>query len=301
MRIPNAQIPLKEKFSVLLLKIFSRLPLKINRLIGRFIGRIAWLLSNKQRHFTLTNIQHCLPELDKSKATALARATLISGGELVTELAITWLAPIAKRQKFHLEIEGEQWLHQAHAKGKGVLLFTPHLGNWELLPQFILPQYPFVAMYKPARMKSLDILIKTNREKEGAALYPASATGIKQLLKAIKSGSVTAILPDQEPAKSAGIFVSFFNQPAWTMVLAARIYQKTQAEVLATCVLRTKKGFKLIMQPIPELSVDKTTAEISLKINQAMESLIRLAPAQYQWSYKRFYTQPDGKPQIYLQ
>lgn len=294
------QMPLKEKMAVLLLKGLSHLPLPINRFLGRLIGRLAWLFAKKSRHFTLTNLHHCFPEKDKAQIRKLAKASMISSGELLTELAIIWISPLSKREKIPLEVAGMEHLEQAYRKGKGVLLLIPHLGNWEVLTQFLLGKYPFSAMYKPARMKSLDYLVKTNREKDGALLFPASAKGIKQILKAVKGGGVSAILPDQEPAKNAGVFVPFFNQPAWTMTLAARIYQKTEAEMLATCILRTSKGFKLIIKPISDICSDDSVEKLATSINLAMEQLISLAPEQYQWSYKRFYTQPDEQPQIYL-
>ncbi len=225
---------------------------------------------------------------------------MISSGELLTELAIIWLSPLSKRNRIALGFEGMELLQQAYKKGNGVLLLIPHLGNWEVLTQYLLGKYPFSAMYKPARMKTLDQLIKNNREKEGALLFPASTRGIKKLMQAIKSGGVSAILPDQEPAKKAGVFVPFFGQPAWTMVLAARIYQKTGAELLATCILRTPDGFKLIIKPLKDIHPTDNVEKLATTINLAMEQLIHLAPEQYQWSYKRFYTQPDNRPQIYL-
>jgi len=294
------QTPLKEKLTMLILKGLSHLPLPVNRFLGRIIGHLAWLFANKQRHFALTNLHHCFLEKKEEQIRKLAKASIISSGELLTELAIIWLSPLSKREKIPMEVEGFEYLQQAYDKGKGVILLLPHLGNWEMMPQYILCHYPFSAMYKPARLKVLNKIIKSNREKDGASLYPASTRGIKQILKAIKSGVVTAILPDQEPAKNAGIFAPFFNQPAWTMTLAARIYQKTAAEMLAACILRTSSGFKLVIKPIRGIHSNDNIEKLASTINLSMEQLISLAPEQYQWSYKRFYTQPHNQPQIYL-
>lgn len=294
------QATMKEKMAVSLLKGLSHLPLSVNRFTGRLIGRLAWLFAIKQRHFALTNLHHCFPEKKNEQIRKLAKASIISSGELLTELAIIWLSPLSKREKIAMEVEGFEYLQQAYDKRKGVILLLPHLGNWEVLTQYLLGKYPFSAMYKPARMKTLDRLIKTNREKDGALLFPASSKGIKQILKAIKTGGVSAILPDQEPAKNAGVFAPFFNQPAWTMTLAARIYQKTAAEMLASCILRTSSGFKLVIKPMEDIDPGDSIDKLAIKINSAMEKLICLAPEQYQWSYKRFYTQPDDQPQIYL-
>jgi len=296
----HSKKPLKETLSLVLLKILSLFPLQINRKIGAAMGYLAWKFSKKQRHFAHTNIQHCLPSLNTSQQQTLLKESFIESGKLLTELAIIWLKPREERKKIPLEVEGMEILEAAHEKGHGVLMLTPHLGNWEVFPQFILEDYPFSAMFRPPRMKALNDVIKTNREKDGAKLFPITAGGIKNLIKEMNKGAVTVILPDQEPDSRGGIFSQFFNQDAWTMTLAPKLFQKTQVALVMGCVLRTEKGFKCIIKPIADAQRTDSLDVLTLKFNQAIEELIQLQPSQYAWSYKRFYTQPDGRPQIYL-
>ncbi len=289
----------KEKLAVLLVKGLAKLPLSFSRLLGRFFGRLSWWFSKKQAHFSKTNIQHCLPDWSQQRRDKLARSSLISAGELIAELSATWLWPAEKVLNLPLEIENHHFLKEAYEKKNGVLLLSPHLGNWEMLLPLLSREFEIAAMYKPPRMKALDDLIRAVREKDGAEVFPANSSGIRSILKAVKKGKLTLLLPDQEPAANAGIFTSFFNQPAWTMTLPAKILQKTHCEILFGFVVRENKGFKLIFRRLADTNYEQSVEQITEQINQGMEKLILEYPEQYQWSYKRFYIQPDNQPQIY--
>ncbi len=293
-------VPFKETLAVLLVKGLAKLPLPLSRSLGRFFGRVNWWFAKKPVHFTKTNIAHCLPSLNSSEQCELAKSSLISAGELVAELSATWLWPAKKLSKIDIECADMELLQQAYDAGKGVLLLSPHLGNWEMLLPLMSRHFEIAAMYKPPRMSSLDQLIRLVREKDGAEVYPANASGIRSIFKALKNGKLTLLLPDQEPAENAGIFVSFFNRPAWTMTLPAKIKLKTDCAVIYTVVVRTAKGFKLIIKIADDINRLQSVEEITQAINCGMENLILETPEQYQWSYKRFYHQPDDKPQIYL-
>jgi len=296
----KSQIPLKQYFAVALIKGFAKLPLPLSQFIGRFVGRLNWWFGKNLVHFTKTNIAHCLPHLDPQQQQQLAKASLLSAGELVAEFSSTWLWSAEKLAKLDIDCESLESLEKASQSGKGVLLLSPHLGNWEMLLPIITPHFEVVAMYKPPRMKALDALIRQVREKDGAAVVPANSAGIRSIFKAVKKGKITILLPDQEPAENAGIFVPFFNQPAWTMTLPAKMIQKTQCAVVFSAVVRTPNGYKLIIRRAEEFSHESSIAEISAAINRHMETLVLEYPEQYQWSYKRFYRQPDGQPQIYI-
>ncbi len=291
---------LKEKLAVTLVKGLSKLPLPVSRLLGRFFGRLNWWFSKKPLHFTKTNIAHCLPQLDSKAQHQLAKSSLISSGELIAELSATWLWSSRKLSKLNIEFENLNYLQQVYSENKGVMLLSPHLGNWEMLLPLMSRHFEIAAMYKPPRMAAMDRLIREVREKDGAEVFPANASGIRSIFKAVKSGKLTLLLPDQEPAENSGIFVPFFNQPAWTMTLPAKILKKTACAVIFSIVVRTPRGFRLVIQPADSIDSEQSVEEISAAINLSMEALILQYPEQYQWSYKRFYLQPDKRPQIYL-
>ena len=69
-------------------------------------------------------------------------------------------------------------------------------------------------MYQPPKLSNLDPLVKKGRESSGASLVPTNKTGIKKILKALKSNELVAILPDQVPKEGSGTYSNFFGIPA---------------------------------------------------------------------------------------
>jgi KDO2-lipid IV(A) lauroyltransferase len=138
------------------------------------------------------------------------------------------------------------------------------------------------------------------RERFGAALVPADMAGVRALLKALRRGELLGILPDQEPRHGNGVFSPFFGIPAYTMTLLARLAQQSAAPVFVTYAERLARGagFRLHFQPL-DLEPHYSVEEITAAVNAGIEDCVRRLPQQYQWSYKRFKTQPAGAGNFY--
>jgi KDO2-lipid IV(A) lauroyltransferase len=120
------------------------------------------------------------------------------------------------------------------------------------------------------------------------------------IYKSLRHGGLTAILPDQEPDDdNSGLFADFFGQPAFTMKLIHSWGNKSGSRLLMTVALRVKGGFDIyFFEPDKQMySADETIAIAAL--NRSVETAVMMAPAQYQWDYKRFKTQPDSAVKLY--
>ncbi|MEC5208836.1 lauroyl/myristoyl acyltransferase [Vogesella perlucida] len=125
---------------------------------------------------------------------------------------------------------------------------------------------------------------------------PATPAGVRILMKALKSGEATIILPDQVPGGGEGVWAPFFGRPAFTMSLLPRLAQMQGVTVLwfAGERLPDGQGFAVHIQPQTQpFNGDK--AQDGAILNQQVEQLIRRWPAQYLWSYNR-YKRPAGAP-----
>jgi KDO2-lipid IV(A) lauroyltransferase len=129
------------------------------------------------------------------------------------------------------------------------------------------------------------------------ATAPTSLAGVKQLIKALKTGQCVGLLPDQVPPEGLGVWAPFFGKPAYTMTLSARLALQTGATVLVAWGERLTwgRGYVVHVLPLQEtLSTDMT--EAAVQINRAMERLILQKPQQYLWGYARYKT-PKGAGQ----
>jgi len=125
---------------------------------------------------------------------------------------------------------------------------------------------------------------------------PATLAGVRMLLKHLKRGGCSIVLPDQVPGEGDGEWAEFFGRPAYTMTLPGRL-QAASGAALVFCYaerLAGGKGFRMHYAPLAEpLAEDRAVA--TRQVNTMVERLVRSCPAQYLWGYNR-YKRPAGAP-----
>ncbi len=104
------------------------------------------------------------------------------------------------------------------------------------------------------------------------------------------------ILPDQVPEKTAaGGVAPFFGQPSLTIGLIHGLIQKTGCAVASVFAQRVPGGFKMVVLDADPAIYSEDELTSLTGMNASVEACVRRAPAQYQWEYKRFKRQPDGR------
>lgn len=289
--------PLRASLLKLSLRFFSLLPLRVAHALGALIGGWAGLSSNKLRRITRINVGLCFPEWDERDRARLVRRSLVETGKTFTETGALWLWNERRVLSLVTQVSGEHLVKNALAQGRGMILAVPHLGAWEAVGLYCSAHYPITSLYRPPRMSELDGMIRQARQRLGATLVPTDAGGIRALYKALEKGEMMGILPDQEPGAGNGIFAPFFGVPAYTMVLLSRLAMKTKATVVFAYAERLPRGagYHLHFLPAPRAINDGPLEDSVRCVNSVTEECVRALPEQYQWSYKRFRTRPEGE------
>ena len=285
----------------LLFGMFTRIPLAVSHKIGAFIGWCLWIFNGSMRAVSEHNVRQCLPEYSEDKQQRLVKKSLIETGKTMFEVPFLWAGDKTKFSHALKRVEGFEYVEQALSKGKGLILFTPHLGAWETAGLFFSQQFPMVTMYRPSHVEGVDDLIQAGRTRFGTRLVATDLKGIKQLYQALKAGEVLGMLPDQDPGRNGGEFAPFFGINANTMTLANRILNKSGAAAVFCFAKRLPqgKGYEIKIYPAPDAMASNDVYEGIAAMNVALERVIRECPEQYQWSYKRFKTRPIGEPKFY--
>ena len=135
------------------------------------------------------------------------------------------------------------------------------------------------------------------RARRGNRMVPTNRAGITALFRTLRDGGTVVVLPDQVPA--SGVYVPFFGHEALTDELSARLLQRSGAKALGLGILRREDGrFDVHVQaPGDDIYLGDNRAVTA--VNALVEQIVMLAPAQYQWEYKRFRERPSGEPKIY--
>jgi len=285
-------------FAIGMIRLISFLPLKLAQSLGSFVG---WCLRfTNTAKITKINLRLCFPDYNEQQINELANKSLSALGKSFAEMGMSWMWPIPKVQTLISKIEGMEHLQQALDDKNGIVLIGPHMGNWEILNHFFRQHLSMTVMYKTVKIPALDDFIFKTRERMKVELVPAGRSGVEALYKTLNNKGVVAILPDQQPRRKSGVFVPFMGQPALTGKLIGELANQTPAYLLCSYAKRLDDGtFCVVLKPASETIRDPDPVVAATALNKSIEECVRECPEQYQWGYKRFRTQPDGKTNYY--
>jgi KDO2-lipid IV(A) lauroyltransferase len=285
-------------FLIRLFRLLGHLPLPLMQRMGAVLGWVVWLVSGDyRRRFE-----------EQAQAAGFTRSqyrpAVAAIGTMVAELPWLWHRPKTQGVLHLIRWDGAEHFETAMDAGKGVIFLAPHLGCWEMTAQCLAERYgptrgPLVALYRPARKAWLAPLVASSRDRPGLKAVPTSMSGVRSLIRVLREGGYTGILPDQVPPLGQGTWAPFFGRPAYTMTLLSRLAQQTGARVLMTWCERLPpgKGYVVHIEPVEAAELRDNSASpeaAAAAINASVESLIRRCPGQYLWSYAR-YKQPVGE------
>ena len=281
---------------MLLLKLLARVPLPVLHGIGIMLGWLIYWTPGRHAGRMRDNLIEsglCTPGNDCKR---LLRRSIGEAGKGIVELFPVWLRPYEQVLKLVRGTSGWEQIDAALEAGKGVILLSPHIGCFEMISLYCASRHPLTAMYKPPRNAFVDRLMLAGRQRGQATLVPTDLSGVRAQLAALKRHEAIGILPDQVATSGDGVWAPFFGRPAYTPTLVASLQRKTGAAAFFIAAERLDwgRGYHLHVMPLGELlPEDKTAAAI--RINQAVEAVVRRFPAQYLWSYNR-HKRPSDAP-----
>jgi Kdo2-lipid IVA lauroyltransferase/acyltransferase len=267
----------------LLFQLCAKCPLWLLHSIGAVLGWLAYALSPNYRRRLNTNAEQA------GYSQTEVRGAIAHAGRMVAELPRLWLG-----KPVRIGWDGIEIIDAAHANGNGIIFLTPHLGCFEITAQAYAQRYAadgraISVLYRPARKLWLQEILLTARTRPGLQAAPASLSGVKTLVKALRNGRALGILPDQVPPQGLGVWADFFGKPAFSMTLPARLAHQTGAKLILAWGERLSRGngYCVHLRPFPD-KLNDTPEAAAAQINAAMEQLVRECPQQYLWGYARY-------------
>ena len=283
-----------------LFKCLAGLPLSWVRLLGCITGSLLWLFKTRSARITLRNIELCFPDLSPDERKQLAKQSLQQTAQTAMEAGAIWRHSWPWVKSKIVAMEGHELLQAKVAEGKGVLVLAPHHGNWEVVAPYLASVAPLTAMYQPIENPEMDKLVLEGRSKININMAPTNRKGVMMLFKALQSGHVVGILPDQLPDSDSGRIVApFMGVPAWTMTLVHGLIQRTGCAVCSCYAERVDGGFKIVVIEADADIYNEDQLTSVTGLNASVAACVKRAPSQYQWEYKRFRRLPEEYPRFY--
>ena len=283
----------------ILFRLLSRLPLAANHALGAAVGRMVYALSPRYRRRVLENLSKSGLCDGPEAVRRCARENAAEIGKGATELAWALFRSdeaVARVRDRH----GWEAVERARQGNRAIVFVTPHLGAFDVAGRYLWSKLPILAMYRPHKIFWIDQLLREGRNRgaapDGTNVAPATLAGVRMVLKHLRRGGCTVLLPDQVPGLGEGEWVDFFGRPAYTMTLLGRLQESTGAAIVFCFAERLPggRGFDMHFLPLQEpLPGDRRAA--ARVVNEMVERLVRTCPAQYLWGYNR-YKHPAGAP-----
>ena len=271
--------------------LLARIPLPVMQRLGAVLGWLVWWISPTYRRNFHANVQAA------GVSWQQARPAIAAIGAMVAELPWVWMRPHTAKLEGLVKWDGAEHFEAAMHAGKGAIIMSPHLGAWEIGAQAIAEKFgpahgPLVALFRPARKAWLEPLVANARTRPYLDSAPTSLAGVRTLIRTLRQGGYTAILPDQVPPLGQGVWAPFFGREVYTMTLLAKLAQQTGAQVILTWCERLPpgQGFCLHMRPFEAAEMRDASVSPELAaaaVNRGVEAMVRDAPGQYLWGYAR--------------
>ena len=186
-----------------------------------------------------------------------------------------------------VESQGTERLKKALAERKGVILVSPHLGNWDLggavLAALGFPINAVTETLGPRReiteSPRMGRLYREYRTKVGMKVFPLESSQMK-IYRALKKGEAVVLLVDRDLTGS-GLEVSFLNKKMPLPKGPAFFSLKTGAPIVPAYLVRKDGGYLgMVEEPIDSEGV-KDPTEVTQRIARRLESQIRRYPDQW--------------------
>lgn len=258
------------------------------------LGSIAWRFATETRTLTLRHLRMAFPEKSPEEIKDLGRRTFRMLGKNAGDiLRSSRVKDLRGLEKF-LRTEGLENYEVAHAKGKGVIFLTCHLGAFDLqITNMAMRGLNPNIIGTPLKDRRLNDLLWNYRNLHGA-LPIARGKETFRMIKVLKSGGSVALLIDQD-TKVKTVFVDFFGMPAATPVGATILALKTGAAVVPTYIYLGTDGLQH-MHILPEIPMTISgDEEHDIRFNTQIltnfiEEKIREHPDQWVWMHERWKT-----------
>lgn len=287
-----------ERFLFWLARMFARIcPEDLFRWLARCFGRIAYSLDRRHRGVAVENYRVAFP----ASTLKEAKANIKQCYEFFASYLFDMLGcfPTFPSQKMlRTEYEGLDHVDAAYARGKGILFFTAHWGEWEMMAMahgFL--GYPLGVIARRLDNPHLEHLLSTLRTSTGNFVIE-KRDGFRPMLRALKDGKGIAILIDQNVSTDERIFVDFFGKKASTTPALGLLKLRTDASLIPVFALPLPEGrYRFSYGEPVEVAItgnrDQDVEAITQECTRVIENQIRKYPQYWLWMHRRWKTRPE--------
>jgi KDO2-lipid IV(A) lauroyltransferase len=268
--------------------------------IGAKLGALGYRPLGIRKRVVERQIAAAFPDLRHQAVLNLARQSYEHLGRTFIETALLDSLGKDGLQNLVETVEGWEEIEEVMSKGKGAVLVTGHLGNWELAGAYVAARgVPLDAIARGMANPLFDAYLNHTREAMGMTIVHDSEA-VRRTPRSLRAGRAVAFVADQGVMGLASTFVPFFGRPAKTPRGAAVFALRFDVPVVFVVALRQPNGrYRIVIERIEAPRTgdrDRDVDAIVARFTQHLEKWVRAVPAQYFWQHRRWRRQPPDTP-----
>ena len=283
-----------EHLAVALVSVLVRvLPRRASLELGSGLGWLFYVLHGRRRRLALDNLKAAFPSKTEDECLTILQGTFRHFGRHVVEL-LRFDAMRGDEMMRLVDLEGEEWVEQALARGKGVMYYTGHFGYWELqIMMHAFRHKPIVMVARTLDNPLLEHVIERIRTRVGTRVIPRQGA-VRRLLRALLERESVGMMIDQHIQDRSAVTVDFFNRPAATTSVIAALALRTGAPIIPVFALPMAGGrYRMIYEAPIEPPADDDPDPVltyTQRCTDLLEMYVRRYPELWLWMHRRWRT-----------
>ncbi len=265
---------------------FRVLPPARSAALGANLAAAARFLFLREAARGLGNIRRALPDLTEAEARrVLARQFRHLGWSLGEYLSMTRRDPRLLEER--VRVEGIGAMNDAVARGRGAVVLTAHLGNWELAVAAMAAKIPRLAVVARELYDiNLSRFVEGLRARFGVATFDnRDNIGV---FRHLKRGGVLATLVDQESRKVANVPAPIFGIPALAPAGPVVLASRAGAALFSGFTYLAGGVHQVDLSPMAEAKEGTPPEQYLAEFNRRLERMVRATPEQWVWLHGRW-------------
>jgi KDO2-lipid IV(A) lauroyltransferase len=280
-------------FGRVLIGLVQMLPLPLVARLGSAGGALAFHLDARHRQVALNNLMMCFgSEKSAEETRELARENFRRIGENYA-CAIKTAGMTADELKAHVEFINLEDFPRKNGDMPlpNIVVAIGHFGNFELYARIhdVRPEYQVASTYRALKQPALNRLMQELRNNGCCRYFERRTEGGKLRELMSHGGNILGLLADQS---SRGVRAPFFGHDCHTGLAPAVLALRYQAVLLPGICYRVapakwciELGEKIATH---ENGEPRTSEAIMRDVNRALETAVRLDPANWFWVHRRW-------------
>ena len=278
---------------------FRRIPWERADGLARAMGGLAYQCRGRYRKASGDNLMTAFPGMAETEARSLTKQVFSNFCRALIEFFIVQRYDRSDIERI-MELRGTEYADEAIRRGKGGIILTAHIGNWEVLARRLIAQgYPLNVIARNSDDPTMTGVINDVRQSGGYNVLGRD-NSVRSAMRCLKQNQFVGILPDQNTMGNC-VFVEFFGRPVAVAAGAAMFALKTGAAILPTFNWwdPVEKRYIAEIQPALEFDLtgddDRNVEIVTAAFTKAIETEIRKHPSQWLWLHSRWKRAKEGE------